>query len=237
MEFKKLVYQEDFEQNPSINRNIWTLEVGEKWANNESQCYVDDQEHAYIQDGKLIIKATIHPDEPCKYRSARLNSRGKFEYQYGRLIIRAKMPKGRGAWPALWLMGAKKGPVRWPQCGEIDLVEFAGNRPGMITCAIHTQTYNHRIKTDKGTKITVDDASDQFHNYILDWTDQYLSFQIDDKEFFRVTKQPGDTENEWPFDQPFYLIMNLAVGGWYGGKIMDEDLPFEMQISSIQIYQ
>jgi beta-glucanase (GH16 family) len=237
MELTKLIYHQDFKQVGSIDRTLWTLEVGEKWANNESQCYVDDSDHAFIKDGKLTLKATIHEGESCKYRSARLNSRGKFEYQYGKLIIRAKMPTGRGAWPALWLMGAQKGFVKWPQCGEIDLVEFAGNRPGIITCAIHTQTYNHRKGNDKGTKISVKDASQTFHDYILIWTKEYLSFQIDDIEFFRVRKVAGDTADEWPFDQPFYLIMNLAVGGWYGGKIVDQDLPFDMQIESIKIYQ
>jgi len=234
----KTIYYEDFQIDGKINENHWNIEVGTKWANNESQCYVNDSSNGYIKDGKLHLVASLHDRENCKYQSTRINTRGKIEFQYGKLTIRAKMPKGRGAWPALWLMGnTDKNRVRWPLCGEIDLVEFAGNRPGIITCAIHTESYNHRIKTDKGTKISVPDASDQFHDYTLDWTKDYLSFQIDQKEFFRVEKQEGDTVNEWPFDQPYYVIINLAVGGWYGGKIVDEDLPFHMEIDSIKIEQ
>lgn len=234
----KTIYFEDFQIDGKINENHWNIEVGNKWANNESQCYVNDSSNGYIKDGKLHLVASLHDREHCKYQSTRINTRGKIEFQYGKLTIRAKMPKGRGAWPALWLMGnTDKNRVRWPLCGEIDLVEFAGNRPGIITCAIHTESYNHRIKTDKGTRISVPDASEQFHDYTLDWTKDYLSFQIDQKEFFRVEKQEGDTVNEWPFDQLYYVIINLAVGGWYGGKIVDEDLPYHMEIDSIKIEQ
>jgi beta-glucanase (GH16 family) len=234
----KTIFQEDFSKDGKINQQHWNIEVGTKWANNESQCYVENDKNGYILDGLLHLVATLNPESECKYQSTRINTRGKFEFQYGRLTIRAKMPKGRGAWPALWLMGnTDKNRVRWPLCGEIDLVEFAGNRPGIITCAIHTDTYNHRINTDKGASISVPDASDQFHDYTLDWTTNYLSFQIDGKEFFKVEKMENDRVNEWPFDQPYYLIINLAVGGWYGGKIVDEDLPYHMEIASIKIEQ
>lgn len=234
----KRIYHETFQQNGKPNPEIWTYEVGDKWANNESQCYVDDLDHAWVNNGLLTIRSTIHDTPHCRYRSARLNTKGKLEFQYGKLTIRAKMPKGKGAWPALWLMGnTSKNRVRWPLCGEIDVVEFAGNRPGIITCAIHTESYNHRIQTDKGTHITVNDASDTFHDYTLDWTKHYLSFQIDGHEFFRVDKQPNDTVNEWPFDTPYYIIMNVAVGGWYAGPIHDQDLPWEMQIQAITVDQ
>lgn len=232
------IFQEDFRKNGRINTEHWNILTGTKWANNESQCYVDTETNCFIKDNRLHLVATLHEDEVCKYQSARLSTKGKFEYQYGRLTIRAKMPKGRGAWPALWLMGnTEKNPVRWPLCGEIDLVEFAGNRMGIITCAIHTESYNHRIKTDKGAQIQVPDASDKFHDYTLDWTKDFLSFEIDGKEFFRVEKAQGDTIKEWPFDQPYYLIVNLAVGGWYGGAIVDDDLPYHMEIASIKVEQ
>lgn len=234
----KIIYEENFEVDGKLNPDIWTYQVGTKWANNESQCYVDDIEHAFVKDGMLHVKATLHDTNECKYRSARINTKGKLEFIYGKLTIKAKMPKGKGAWPALWLLGnTLSNPVSWPLCGEIDLVEFAGNRPGVITCAIHTESYNHKINTDKGTKISVMDASDSFHDYTLDWTKNYLSFSIDQKEFFRIDKKENDTTNEWPFDHPYYLIINMAVGGWYGGEISDEDLPYEMLIKSIKIEQ
>lgn len=235
----KTIYHETFKTNGKPDPNVWTYQVGTKWANNESQCYVEDDVHAFVSNGNLHLKATLHPDDSiCKYQSARINTKGKLEFLYGKLTIRAKMPKGKGAWPALWLMGnTDQNQVRWPLCGEIDLVEFAGNRPGIITCAIHTDSYNHKINTDKGAKIEVLDASDAFHDYTLDWTKDYLSFQIDGNEYFRVEKALGDTVSEWPFDHPYYIIINVAVGGWYGGAIKDEDLPYEMVIESIKIEQ
>lgn len=234
----KIIFQEDFKNAKDVNQDNWNIQVGNKWANNESQCYVDNNQNRYIKDGKLHIVATLNPEDECKYQSTRMNTKGKFQFQYGRLTVRAKLPKGRGAWPAFWLMGnTETNQVRWPLCGEIDLMEFSGNKPGIVTCAIHTETYNHHIKTDKGSKITVSDASDHFHDYTLDWTTDYLSFQIDGKEFFKVNKEKNDTVKEWPFDQPYYLIINLAVGGWYGGTIVDEDLPYHLEIESIKVEQ
>jgi beta-glucanase (GH16 family) len=212
--------------------------VGEKWANNESQCYVDDLKNAYVKDGKLHLVATLHDQEKCKYQSARLNTYGKKHFQYGKYVIRAKMPIGKGSWPAIWFLGiGKMNDVRWPLCGEIDLLEFAGNRLGKVSCAIHTQSYNHRIKTDKGTNISLNTSSSAFHDYILEWTDEFLSFQVDSKEILRVNKEKGDTVAEWPFDQPYYMIVNLAVGGWYAGEIKDVDLPFHFEVAFIRHYE
>ena len=234
----KLVFEEIFNQEGKPNPELWNIEVGEKWANNESQCYVDDLKNAYVKDGKLHLVATLHDQEKCKYQSARLNTYGKKHFQYGKYVIRAKMPIGKGSWPAIWFLGiGKMNDVRWPLCGEIDLLEFAGNRLGKVSCAIHTQSYNHRIKTDKGTNISLKTASSAFHDYILEWTDEFLSFQVDSKEILRVNKEKGDTVAEWPFDQPYYLIINLAVGGWYGGQIVDEDLPYHLEIESIKVYE
>lgn len=234
----KLVFEENFDVDGAPNPEIWTHEVGEKWANNESQCYVDDREHSFVKDGKLNIIATCNEKSPCKYQSARINTKDKKHFMYAKFVVRAKMPKGRGAWPAIWFLGTTTEEKRWwPKCGEIDLLEYAGNRPESVSCAIHTAAYNHKINTDKGIRVPLADASDTFHDYILDWTNEYLSFQIDDQEIFRVDKMANDTDDEWPFDKPYYMILNLAVGGWYGGPIFDEDFPFHFQVDSIKVYQ
>ena len=234
----KLIFEETFSKNGKPNPEIWSFEVGEKWSNNESQCYVEDLKNCYIENGVLNLVATLQDQTPCKYQSTRINTYGKKHFLYGKFIIRAKMPQGKGSWPAIWFMGAnKKNNVRWPLCGEIDLVEFAGNRMGKVSCAIHTEAYNHKINTDKGKSIDLLTASSSFHDYILDWTKDYLSFSVDDQEIFRVTKEMNDTVEQWPFDQPFFMIINLAVGGWYGGSIVDADLPYRFQIDSIKVYQ
>jgi len=234
---KTLIFEENFQNQTTLNPDIWNYDIGDKWHNNESQCYVEDTNNLFIKDGILNIKATLNNSDTCRYKSARINTFKKKHFQYGTFVFTAKMPKGRGAWPAIWMLGADRSKdLRWPKCGEIDIVEFAGNRPLKASCAIHTATYNHRIDTDKGVRYDLLSATDQFHDYILDWTKDHLIFKVDDKEVFRVEKEIGDTENEWPFDKPYDLIINLAVGGWYGGKIHDEDLPYLFQIKSIKVY-
>jgi beta-glucanase (GH16 family) len=234
----KLVFEENFNVDGEPNPKIWNHEIGEKWSNNESQCYVSDINHCYISNSKLHLVATYEEGEHCPYKSARLNTFGKYHFQYGKFVINAKMPKGRGAWPALWFIGtSKKERMPWPLCGEIDLVEYAGNRCSEVTCAVHTQTYNHKINTHKGSKTQLIDASDAFHDYSLEWTKKHLLFFVDDTEVMRVEKQLDDTEKEWPFDKPYFFIINLAVGGWYGGEIAQEDLPYHFEISSIKYYE
>lgn len=232
----KLAFEENFDHIGKPNPNIWTYQVGPKWANNEKQCYVDHDENCFVKDGALHIVATKTDDPGCPYRSARLMTKDKKHFQYGRFVVRAKMPVGRGAWPAIWFMGTTK-THRWPACGEIDLMEFAGNRRDQVTAAIHTEAYNHTIKTDKVGTYKSMDFDTSFHDYILEWTPTHLSFQVDYNEILRVEKQPNDTFAEWPFDQPYYMILNLAVGGWYGGPIHDTDFPFEFEIAFIRHFE
>lgn len=237
MPFETLIYEENFDSNV-IDDSVWTHEVGEKWFNNESQAYVDDRNHSFVKDSCLNLVATYDPQDRLPFQSARLTTYGKKHFQYGKFVLRAKMPKGKGAWPALWFLGCdRKKHVPWPLCGEIDLCEFSGNRPQQVTCAIHTATFNHKIHTQKGARLLLNDASDAFHDYILEWTEQTLRFIVDETEILRFDKEEGFTEREWPFDKPYYMILNLAVGGWYGGDIAPEDLPFHLQIDSIKVYQ
>lgn len=234
----QLVFEDDFLVDGAPNEEIWNHQVGEKWANNESQCYVDDREHCYIENSILHLHATFEKGEHCPYKSTRINTLYKKHFKYGKFVFRAKMPKGRGSWPAIWFLGRPEGErLPWPKCGEIDLLEYAGNYPNQVTCAIHTESYNHKIHTDKLQKTLLVDASDVFHDYILEWTKEELKFFVDENEVMSVKKQPNDTFAEWPFDQDYYLILNLAVGGWYAGDIFDEDLPYDFQVDFIKVYQ
>ena len=237
MQDYKLVFYEDFSYEGQPKSSDWTFQVGDKWSNKELQCYTDDIKNCYVKDDKLTIKATLE-DGPCKYMSSRINTRGKKEWQYGKFIIRAKMPKGRGSWPALWFLGSNLSKeVGWPACGEIDLMEFSGNKPTTIYGSLHSAAYNHRIHTERTTTTTLSNPSEQFHDYGVLWTESFIEFSIDGNPFARYEKAPNDTELEWPFDQPFYLIINLAVGGMFGGKVHDEDLPYVLEVDSIKVYQ
>ncbi|MBU1093086.1 MAG: glycoside hydrolase family 16 protein [Firmicutes bacterium] len=239
MKSYKLIFEETFNYNGEVNPDYWNYEIGDKWPNNESQCYTRSLEQCFVKDSKLHIVASIYDEPTCKYRSAKINTYGKQHFLYGKFIVRAKMPQGKGSWPAIWFLSIanRERHVRWPLCGEIDLVEFAGNRSGSVSSAIHTESYNHRIDTHKGNRIQLPTASETFHDYELIWTENRLEFAVDGQVYLTVDKQDGDTEKEWPFDQPYYLILNLAVGGWYGGQIDDSTFPFEFEIDSIKVYQ
>ncbi len=239
MKTYQLVFEENFDYSGKVNPEYWNYEIGDRWPNNESQCYTDSLDHCYVNNSKLHLVASIYNQQHCKYQSAKINTYGKKHFQYGKFVVRAKMPKGKGSWPAIWFLGTsnKENHVKWPLCGEIDLVEFAGNRCGTVSSAIHTESYNHKVQTQKGKRIELKDASDVFHDYELTWTENELVFAVDGKVHLVVKKQETDTEKEWPFDQPYYLIINLAVGGWYGGQIDDSTFPFELEVESIKVYQ
>ena len=235
--FNRLVFEASFQQDGRPLEQDWNLEVGDKWANAELQSYLDDRETSWIKNGVLYLQALPYVDGPRAYRSARLNTKGKHEWQYGRFEVRAKLPKGVGAWPAIWLLPQDIQQLGWPRCGEIDLVELVGRKPETVHFSLHTATYNHRKDNHKTFFNKIATVQDAFHDYRMDWDEKSISFYVDDILQVRFEKQPRDNENEWPFHKPYYLIINLAVGGHWGGPVKEEDLPFTMAIQSVKVYQ
>ncbi len=237
MKFSKLVFEEKFDCDGKPNSDYWTHEVGPKWSNNELQCYVDSLQQSFVKNGALTLKATIG-HEGCSYESARLSSFGKKSWQYGRFVISAKLPRGVGSWPAIWMLPNDiKTGVRWPLCGEIDIMEHVGRDPETVHFSLHTGTFNHRKNNHRTYFEKIPGVLDEFHDYEMIWDEQSISFLVDGKHKVTFLKKEGDTVAEWPFDKPYYLILNIAVGGFWGGPVKDEDLPFEMSIRSIKIYQ
>jgi beta-glucanase (GH16 family) len=235
--FQKLVFDASFTHNGRPSDDDWTIEVGDQWANAELQSYVDHRSTSWIQNGVLYLRALPYVNGPRAYQSARLNTLGKHAWTYGRFVVRAKLPKGIGAWPAIWMLPNDIKHVGWPLCGEIDLVELVGRKPETVHFSLHTATYNHRFNNHKMFFNVIPSVQDRFHDYRLDWDETSMSFYVDDILQVRFEKQPGDTENEWPFHKPYYLIINLAVGGHWGGPVKEEDLPFTMAIQSVKVYQ
>jgi len=232
---KKLVFKDTFS---SLNRNVWNLEVGEKWHNDERQCYVDTPEHLQITKQGLRIIAKLHPDSKnCRYQSIRMNTQGKKEWQYGTFIVRAKLPKGQGSWPAIWFLGHDLGKVKWPLCGEIDLMEMVGHDPEVIHFSLHSQLNNHIIRTQRTKFQTIKGVLEGFHDYKLIWRKEGLSFFVDDVHYVTFEKKPNDSVESWPFDKPYYLIMNIAVGGTWGGMVNEDHLPYVMDIEKVEVYQ
>lgn len=238
MDHQTLVFEETF-QGSTLNRSIWNVEVGDKWHNNEAQSYVDDADHLRVHDG-LTLWAKVHPEYPSKrrYQSIRMNTRGKHEWQYGTFIIRAKVGKGIGSWPAIWFLPTDIGKVKWPLCGEIDLMETVGRDPEVMHFSLHTEWFNHIIKTQRTKFFKIPLIHDDFHDYKMVWTEEKISFYIDDVHYVTFEKPSKDAPVEsWPFDKPYYLIMNIAVGGTWGGRIEEKDMPYQMDVAYVRVYQ
>lgn len=237
----KLVWSDEFDSD-SVNADNWNFVLWDAGrVNKEWQKYVKDTSNYKIEDGKLYITATkTGENEKGGYSSTRLNSKGKQEFKYGRIEFRAKMPDshGRGTWPALWMLGSNHDEVGWPQCGEIDVLEYVGFQPDTIHTNIHTQ-YQHGT-TDFHAITPLPTAEEEFHNYGITWTKDSIKFYLDTPENVINTYAPEvKTADNWPFDQPFYLIMNFAVGGaWGGQKGVDETIfPQTMVVDYVRVYQ
>jgi beta-glucanase (GH16 family) len=249
----QLTWSDEFDKPGLPNSANWNYEEG-FIRNNEAQFYTKGRsENARVENGLLVIEArkesfenpAFDPKAPqggrrrrhfAEYTSASLTTRGKVSWKYGRIEVRAKLPPGRGTWPAIWTLGTNN-TVGWPACGEIDIMEFVGFEPGVVHANIHTAKYNHVKKTGKGSQITIPDCSDAFHVYALEWTPERLDFFVDDKKYFTYANEHSG-EAAWPYDQPQYLILNLAIGGeWGGAKGIDETcFPQRYYIDYVRVY-
>jgi beta-glucanase (GH16 family) len=167
--------------------------------------------------------------------SARLVSRGKKHWLYGRFELRAKMPAGAGTWPAIWMLGIDEEKVGWPRMGEIDIMEHVGRDQDTIHFSLHTGKYNHSKRTQITHTTKIEGVSDHFHDYVMEWDEEKISFEVDGVEHCKFYKK--DYIDSWPFDKPHYLILNVAIGGGFGGKADMDCLPASMEIESIRIYQ
>jgi beta-glucanase (GH16 family) len=239
-----LVWGDEFEYNGLPDSSRWNYDVGgHGWGNNEKQYYRENSlENAYVEDGILHIVALKEDFEESSYTSARLTNYQRFSLQYGKVEVLAKLPKGNGTWPAIWMLPQtiKENIEPWPLCGEIDIMEHVGKDPNVVHTSLHSELYNHI----KGTQIThfekFDDVFDTFHKYAIEWTTESIKFFVDDTLFFESYKgQDGRiaTNEGWPFDKPYYLILNLAIGGNWGGEIDETIFPVEMQIDYVRMYQ
>lgn len=252
----KLVWSDEFDKPGAPDPAKWGYETGFV-RNNEQQYYTRErQENARVENGLLIIEGrkerfknpAFVPStngtnrgrssrEFADYTSASLTTRGKASWTYGRIEVRAKLPGGRGTWPAIWTLGNNR-QAGWPACGEIDIMEFVGFEPGVVHANIHTGKYNHVKKTGKGSKLTIPDASEAFHVYALEWEADHLDFFVDDQKYFTFRNE-GTGSDVWPYDKDQYLILNLAIGGaWGGAKGIDDAIfPQRYCIDYVRVYQ
>lgn len=237
----KPVWADEFERDGLPDTAKWTYDVGgHGWGNRELQYYSAGRiENAEVKGGVLRITARKEDQEGKAYSSARMVS--KAGWKYGYIEIRAKLPKGRGTWPALWMLPTSRWEstgARWPLCGEIDIMEHVGYEEGVVHGTVHTGAYNHVQGTQKGKQVPVPDATGQFHVYALDWKPDRIEILVDGKGYFEF-RDEGKGKEVWPFDEPFRLIMNIAVGGNWGGRQgVDESVfPQVMEIDYVRVYE
>ena len=233
---KKLVFIDEFQGN-KLDKEKWNVVVaGNGFGNNEFQYYLDSDENIIVNNG-LKIKAIKKKHENREYTSAKLTSIQTFKY--GHFEILCKVPKGKGSWPAVWMMPTDR-TGGWPMCGEIDIVETVGRNQDVMHFSLHTGKYNHMYNTQRTKFLHVQNASDEYKLYSMDWTKDFINFYIDGILYVRFDRNdkkfPGGIES-WPFDKEFYLICNLAVGGNWGGEVDESALPFEFDIKSIKVYE
>ena len=234
----KLIWSDEFTKDGPPDSTYWKHETGCSIRNKEAQYYSKDITNAYCKSGILSIQAKQETVGNCTITSASLITKGKFQFQYGKIEIKAKIPKGRGTWPALWMMADQSKYGTWPKNGEIDLLESVGWDTNRVHFNIHTAKYNHTLNTNKGNNVYVRNLYEVYHIYSLEWYPDVLIFKMDDAETFRFKKESDDPA-VWPYDRPFYLLMNLAMGGGWGGmKGIDPSvLPAKFEIDYVRVYQ
>lgn len=234
----QLVWSDEF-NGTTIDRSNWRFDIGGwGWGNGESQYYTDRLENARVENGALVIEARRENFGGSEYTSARLLSQGLREFQYGRIEARVKVPAGVGTWPAFWMLGTGFGqdPSRtWPDVGEIDIMEYVGREPSSVIGALHGPGYSgaNGLATRAPQNFRI---ADDWHVFAVEWDATGISWFIDGSQFARVT--PGDVAGGWVFDQPFFLILNLALGGTLGGSIDPElEFPLRYLVDYVRVYQ
>ncbi len=237
---RRLVWADEFDYVGLPDSTKWQFATGgHGWGNNELQFYTDKRlKNASVQNGVLSISAHREAYKSNQYTSARLVTKNNGDWQYGTIEVRAKLPEGLGTWPAIWMLPTLNRRLNWPLDGEIDIMEHVGYNQGVVYGTIHTEKFNHMIGTQKSDSIIVTDAASAFHTYRIDWDQEKITWSVDEIDFLTLEKANED-EKGWPFDKPFHLVLNLAVGGNWGGKMgVDKNIwPQQMVIDYVRVYQ
>jgi beta-glucanase (GH16 family) len=238
----QLVWHDEFDRDGAVDTSKWDYDVGGAgWGNHELQFYTKERmENARVENGHLIIEARREKWEGNAYTSARLVTKGRADWTYCRVETRARLPLGVGTWPAIWMLPTdwNLGNGGWPDNGEIDIMEHVGYDPGRIHASTHSQAHQWRNKNQRTAIRDVPDAGTAFHTYTMEWDAEEIRMYIDDRQYFSSRKDGGDWKS-WPFYRPFHVVLNLAVGGdWGGVKGVDETIwPRRMEVDYVRVYQ
>lgn len=243
-----MVWNDEFDTNGAPDNSKWSFDTEGNnwdWGNNEAQNYTPaDKKNAWVEDGNLIIEARKEAyqwygdGETKQYTSARLITKGKGDWLYGKVEVKALLPTGRGMWPAIWMLSTDDTYGGWPNSGEIDIMENVGFDPDRIHCNIHTEAYNHKMGTNKGNTVTTSSPSQNWHIYSMEWDAEKIILLLDGEQVFRFDNEHR-TSAQWPYDKRFHLLLNIAVGGGWGGEqgIDDGIFPQRMLVDYVRVYQ
>lgn len=244
--FTNLVMADEFNTNGAPDSKIWSYNIGDGtadglpagWGNNELQYYTDRNENVTVQNGVLILTAKKEDFNGSSYTSARLLTKGKLEQTYGRFEARIRLPYGKGIWPAFWLLGDdSKGTEVWPQIGEIDIMEYLGDEPSKVFGTLHGPGYSGGESISKSYILDNDRFDTGFHIFGIEWGPDYINYYVDDVLYNQIT--PDDVPGEWVFNRgPFYIILNMAVGGVLPGSPNAETVfPQTMLVDYVRVYK
>ncbi|MEQ9104862.1 MAG: family 16 glycosylhydrolase [Rhodothermales bacterium] len=238
----ELVWSDEFEGDGLVDASLWEYQVGASgWGNRELQFYTEERlENVRRESGRLVIEARREDYEGAAYTSGRIRTRGKGDWLYGRIEVRAKLPAGLGTWPAIWMLATDSdhGDGGWPDMGEIDIMEAVGHDPGRTHSAIHTNALNHSLGTNPFATRAVPTSTTEFHDYAMEWTPKRITTFVDGVPNL-VFDRNGADWRRWPFDRPFHLILNIAVGGTWGGAqgVDPTAFPTRMEIEYVRVYE
>lgn len=233
--FGQVIFEDDFE-GERLDMTKWNYEEGDGcpglcgWGNNERQIY--DRNYVSLEDGKLVIEAVKTGDQ---YYSGKINTKNKVEFKYGTIETRLKLPEGHGIWPAVWMLGNNIDEKGWPACGEIDLMEYVGREPDIIYSSLHTPAAHGDSPNSK--KSHIEDIEEGYHVFKTVWTEKDIQYFIDGKHVYTFIPEVYDEEH-YPFRHPFYILINMAVGGNFGGpEVNDAIFPVKFYVDYIKITQ
>jgi len=233
----KLIWSDEFDHAGAVSSSNWyqQTDAGHGWGNNEKQYYTAGTNNAYVSNGQLVIESKKENRGHLHYTSARLSSVSAFKY--GIFEMKAKLPQGRGIWSAFWLLASKR-PMHWPNDGEIDIMEHVGYDPSKVHATIHCDEFNHVKGTQIGKSFNINDPFNQFHTYTLDWRPTSIKAYIDGQNYFHYEK-PDNSYQAWPFNNEMNILLNVAVGGNWGGAqgIDDGIFPTKYTVQYVRQYQ
>ena len=239
-----LIWQDEFSDGP-LDLNKWSHEIGgHGFGNNELEYYTNDSANAFVQDGMLHSRAKFEPsgigdaNNLRYFSSSRLRTVGKGDWKYTRIDVRAKLALGQGIWPAIWMLPTDWTYGGWPKSGEIDIMEHVGHDEGRVHGSVHTESYNHKIGTQRTKTKVLSDVIDSFHVYSIEWYEDRIDFFIDDQQYFTFVNDQKNNYKTWPFNQRFHLIINVAVGGdWPGSPDNTTIFPQDMKVDYVRVYK